>query len=430
MLKSPDKMTLPEVIATLDSGCYLPISTKTNLENRMQFLQHESNTKVFKIEEFMKNMKPITLAPPKLKLQEDFPSIETTTSSTLFPLSSPYSKQIPPDPIEETETIIDYVQLKKIIEYDAALQRIMVWFYDLSRRIYLLDAIRAVHNKRWKLISNQFNYSKLLDDYSYAKEIIDVCDSLNGLNNIDYTHSLLQPYKHLTGLKARTLLTTLITKLDPKIKCDYIISIDKESEINLRGLVYHKIIYYVDDPHVAPFPEYSDVTLKEASLADVERMLNNSNISIPYEYFICLSNPSSYIYLDVYSNFKLINVPPTVKYLSYLPNPLNIDKNTLLKPHLEFVKTYPNISKVRFSQSHLDTWKTDSHIDPALDLSYEEYMDLPLELRDTYTFEQTTWNSFTTDFVFGELLEYDKTNGIIIPKMRDAFMKLAFETTL
>jgi len=438
MLKSPDTMTLPEVLSILNSNCYLPASTKIKLVNRMKFLQHENNTKALKVEEFKKSMKPIILSPilklpPKLKLQEDFPimhivtttTMTTTTTTTTTPSPSAYSKQMSSDgaPNEDTKTILDYVNLKKIIEYEAVSQRIMVWFYDLSRRIYLLDAIRASHNKHWKQISNKFNYSKLLEEHSNAKEIIDLCDSLNGSTEIDFEHPLLQKYKHLTGLKTGTSLTTLRTKLDPKIKCDYVISLDKESKIDLVGLIYHKIIYYVDNPNIPTLPEYSDVTLREANVIEIERILNNSDTLVPYNHFICLSNPTAYVYLDIDSDLELMNVHPNVQYLSYLSNTPSINKQVLLKP-------YPNISKVQFSQSNLNTWKMDSYVDPALDLTYEEYLDLPMELQDMYTFEQTTWNSFTTDFVFNELLEYDKTNGIIIPKMRDAFMKLSYETTL
>lgn len=138
------------------------------------------------------------------------------------------------------------------------------------------------------------------------------------------------------------------------------------------------------------------------------------------------------IYFDAslennFNDVTLIFTPLNVTMLTHLTN----TKNLLDKA--SFLKCYPNVSKSNptlIKSMHIKSWESDAYMDPSFDLTYEEYLNLRPKIRNDYTYEQTTWNSFSTDFIFDELLEYDKSGSLIVPSMKDSFTRLAFETTL
>ena len=138
------------------------------------------------------------------------------------------------------------------------------------------------------------------------------------------------------------------------------------------------------------------------------------------------------IYFDAslennFDDITLTLAPLNVTMLTHTTNTKNLlDKSS-------FLKCYPNVSKsnpISINSMHIKSWENDAYMDPSFDLTYEEYLSLPQKIRNDYTYEQTTWNSFSTDFIFDELLECDKSGSLIVSSMRESFTKLAFETTL
>lgn len=507
-LENIPNMTLREIEDTLSSKYYIPYTFREKLEARLKLLQeshtHTTFSDLFKTVSLAKNnkKKPSKEFPPI----EGFPLIppissmvnDPTSTQNQSSISSAYSKHsiknennTKENNTKENINNFDYQLIRNLYQHAAAM-RIKALYHDLSRTVHLLNSVRASHNKLWREIHGRFNYDVLVNKLSRTQNIINICNQLETLIVNSQTQGTLGPdlqknicdsitddldflFKSDRTLNdlfckfqspslsnkqlvttAEALVNTIINKSDPKINCQYIVTLESNgsnTSINLDGIVYNGHSYTTDQPMELLLTDYSDSILRKINVLDIEKMLHGpfktghldllvlsdytlSSISHIYIYFNFDSNLDSDCNIDAETASKytdiinFFNKPNDVKCVMYIHKQLSEKEEQTKK---EFYKLYPNISRVNpylVTDDDIISWSSDIYMDPDFDLTYDEYINLPIEIRQKYDFEQTSQNSFTVDYLFNELLKSDKSIGLVTPSMRDSFLKLAYETTL
>ncbi len=384
----------------------------------------------------------------------------------------------------DDKLIIDYNDLKQMYE-SCAIHRIHMCYLESNRKIQILNGI-GLDVKRMFSYDQLFRQSKIMKSclnlyfqiqdiinclkliISIPQESADFKSDMNcSLRDLwpkfkKFKYSIISDYRFDEYIG--TLLATLVlsfdnfmsdydsidnkteylndtmtdlidvqnqlcTEFDPKIECNYHISLKRQSGRNLimNGIsryAYHKF------GNISMKPYDYNMTYNNLTVSHIRDLFNqkykqNSNNLIIINGNEDLGVTKLYIYFTI-----LDEIPFAKGYINFINGGPNMHAFTpfIINPELsdDPVLDKPIVPKFR---DPVEKWLRTRIRNELFRPSELEYDQLSDHIKDEYDYENTDKNIFYADYIFDKLQEHD-TVRIINSDMLDSFRKLAFKTSI
>lgn len=193
-----DKMSAIDIITLLNSGRYIPLHTKNQLQERLEI---QRKTKIVSgIDEFFAMLgtgekNNITKAVQPTKISEEFPEIksEVPKSNKNKVLDFGCITNIKDEPNEEIESLI--IDNKLLISFDdvlkmyndAIIYRIKLQYLMLSRKIRIIESIKIIDQTKGEYLMEKFNHCDLCKNQFIMEKCIKFfIDMRNLINYLEY----------------------------------------------------------------------------------------------------------------------------------------------------------------------------------------------------------------------------------------------------
>lgn len=224
----------------------------------------------------------------------------------------------------------------------------------------------------------------------------------------------------------------MIDDYDPYIICKYHVCIDHSNTTKIIPLSLHNFIEIPCNTNKLDFSTddtlLTDHEINTLELSEIELYFNTCEMIDENEFFKI--NFSNFKYDELYFSFvfandgssykntyiEIVGLPEDCRVMDSLMHNTNDTNN--------YTKFTPQIVPI-FNPSL--KW-LNKQINEIYQISEEDYDSLSDDLRNRYSYCETTRYNFIIDYIFNELLETDQ-NKIITNDMRESFKNLAISTS-
>ena len=302
----------------------------------------------------------------------------------------------------------------------------LLWYSDKSIKENMLNKLKTYHRRYInieKLFVNTFN--KYIDTIkectNFIKKVIEDTDVITiSISENDKMQKLIS-----------SLIDKLINDYDPHMNCNYFVTITSSTdgpiipeglstsiylscheEINLstkNKIIDNDILYYMTEEDIQKIFEKRKKIYDDTYFIHLYPKKHKQQI-ICINYYLEDEIPRAKI------SVKIPDLPKDTKFLSSILRNYDLDKR------MDTPILVPIFRKDK-------QWLNKHTLNDSYKITMEQYNELDESWKEHYSFNDISKNIFTIDYLFNELLEFDKDNIFIRPEMINSFRKLAIVTS-
>lgn len=509
--KNPINMSNAEIVVYLNSGRYIPSSTRQQLENKLG--TEKKLNKFSGLDEFFAMVASNNLDKNKnidtSKPIEEFPmlgkvildgDILKTDFSTIFNSDNFENKTKFAKPLFiENNLVISYNDIQKMYNR-CAIYRIYLQCALLNKKIYTLNKMESINSTKGKYFKHKFRFDVVVDQELKLKKCMNVCIKLKELiflfknqfskiftcplgdkakilpdkinicypdyKNIEqlfvddfskYHPEIKQVVEFIENVKNNLLFdkslvfrlsskysdfnkilidlnNQIVNDYDPHIFCDYhlcLISSDKYPIIE-EGLSF-AMIYLSCRNNEINFMESKtcDLQISNRTTENEFKTYFETNKIYSDNHFIHLNFPNSKPYfLHIYYRIKEI-IPESQIFVKIidLPPSVLISTSTLHNYDFNKNKIVPSVPLININKYRNKLWLNRVSHNNLYKLNKFEYESLDPSWKKYYSYGDVIKNNFAIEYLFNDMLIFDKQNILIKPNMLNSFKKMATKTS-